>query len=458
MINDRARILKSGIERDGPVIYWMSRDQRCFDNWALLYAQKMADMLDKPLVVIFCLVTDYLEASPRIYHFMINGLRETAEQLKNNNIPFIMEIGRPQKVLPVIINTMNAKMLITDFDPLRPKSQWKKEVMEHVSIPIHEVDAHNIIPCWTASSKQEYGAYTLRPKIHRLLPHFLEPIPRIHRHMNTYTGLLPAVNWSFIAEQFSEEGPETAMRTIQSGSTAGYKKLEKFIKTGLAEYDHTRNDPSLAGQSGLSPYLHFGQVSAQRIALEVLSSGILKSAQEAFLEELIVRRELADNYCYYNQNYDNIKGFPAWAQETLSKHQYDSRQYLYSLEELGTGQTHDAAWNAAQHQLTNTGIMHGYMRMYWAKKILEWSTTPESALKNAITLNDHYGLDGRDPNGYAGIAWSIGGVHDRAWPERSIFGKIRYMNFAGLQRKFNIKEYIKQEDGISGVLGQPLLE
>jgi deoxyribodipyrimidine photo-lyase len=205
-----------------------------------------------------------------------------------------------------------------------------------------------------------------------------------------------------------------------------------------------RNDPTQNGQSQLSPYLHFGQLSAQRVALEVVGRNAPPAAEEAFLEELIVRRELADNFCFYNASYDSFKGFPRWAQVTLHDHRKDPRAYSYTLKELENARTHDDLWNAAQTEMIVKGKMHGYLRMYWAKKILEWAENPEQALRTALYLNDKYELDGRDPNGYAGIAWSIGGVHDRPWKERGIFGKIRYMSYQGMNSKFNITGYIKK--------------
>jgi deoxyribodipyrimidine photo-lyase len=229
---------------------------------------------------------------------------------------------------------------------------------------------------------------------------------------------------------------------LTPGEQGGRARLHDFITNGLASYGTGRNDPCRHGQSGLSPWLHFGQLSAQRVALEVVRSLNASSAAEAFLEELVVRRELADNFCFYNSDYDRVAGFPEWAQRTLAEHRHDTREHRYSPEQLEKGQTHDPLWNAAQLTMVATGTMHGYLRMYWAKKILEWSPSPEEAMETAIMLNDRYQLDGRDPSGYAGIAWSIGGVHDRAWGERPVFGKIRYMNFKGCLRKFNVAEYI----------------
>jgi deoxyribodipyrimidine photo-lyase len=238
-----------------------------------------------------------------------------------------------------------------------------------------------------------------------------------------------------------------AVDWITPGERAAWTALRTFINRGLARYDESRNDPSRHGQSGLSPYLHFGQLSAQRVAMEVMKSAYLEGYQEAFLEELITRRELSDNFCYYNRSYDSAKSFPAWSRATLEKHRHDRREHLYTLAQFEKGRTHDDLWNAAQRELVVRGKMHGYLRMYWAKKILEWCRTPERAVKIALHLNDKYELDGRDPNGYAGVAWSIGGVHDRPWGEREIFGMVRYMSHKGCRVKFDVDAYIEKVNG-----------
>jgi deoxyribodipyrimidine photo-lyase len=222
------------------------------------------------------------------------------------------------------------------------------------------------------------------------------------------------------------------------------KQFDLFMKKHFKQYSAKRNDPTIDFQSGLSPYLHFGQISAQRIVLETIKRSLRSNPQESFFNEIIIWRELADNYCYYNADYDRVKGFPDWAQKTLDEHRNDFREYLYTAEEFENAKTHDDLWNAAQMEMVKTGKMHGYMRMYWAKKILEWTVSAEQALDFAIYLNDKYSLDGRDPNGYAGIAWSIGGVHDRPWFEREIFGKIRFMSYNGCKNKFNVAKYIEK--------------
>lgn len=444
MNQQRMRVLKStGRQKDGPVVYWMSRDQRAQDNWALLHAQQIALERQAPLWVVFCMVPHFLEATIRHYGFMLRGLTETFKALNNKNISSFLLQGQPPDILPQWLERNNAGLLVTDFDPLRIKQEWKGQVLARIDIPCHEVDAHNIVPCWVASSKLEYAAYTLRPKIRKLLPQFLEDIPQICPHpvvapsFDPFPQLEPLLSSLKVNRQVKE------ISWLTPGSRAAYQVLGSFIDDKLPHYDTLSNDPTRCMQSDLSPYLHFGQLAPQRVALSVINEKKTTSDAEGFLEELIVRRELADNFCYYNPCYDDVGAFHPWAQKTLSEHLADVRQYCYPLPDFEQAKTHDELWNAAERQMINTGKMPGYLRMYWAKKILEWSENPREAMKTAIYLNDKYSLDGRDPNGYAGIAWSIGGVHDRAWGEREIFGKIRYMNYNGMKRKFDVAAYIR---------------
>ena len=452
MNQQRVRRIQDGNLQPGPVVYWLSRDQRADDNWALLHAQQQALARQAPLSVVFTLAPEFLSAQPRHYRFMLTGLQETRRQLAAKNIPLVVLSGDPVTELAQYLRRQPCSLLVTDFDPLKTKQAWKRALQSVVAVPIEEVDAHNVVPCWVASNKQEFGAYTLRPKLRRLLADFTEPYPELLRHpFGDAAEVDMAVKLIAAPTPGVPDYPELA-----PGAVAGQRRLRSFLREKLAAYGDSRNDPSLDGQSGLSPYLHFGQLSAQRVFLEVLQASPLGQSQESFLEELIVRRDLADNFCHYNPNYDNSKGFPAWAQETLKQHYADRRSYLYDAAALAAAHTHDPAWNAAQRQLVETGKMHGYMRMYWAKKILEWTSNPDAALATAIELNNHYSLDGRDPNGYAGIAWSIGGVHDRPWGERNIFGKIRYMNAAGLRRKFNnLDAYIRRFGGNLNVASAP---
>jgi len=440
----RVKILFKGQEKKGPVIYWMSRDQRVNDNWALLYAQELAQKRDSPMAVAFCLSPEFLGAITRQYHFMLRGLKELERNLNELNIPFFLLLGDPGQEIPHFLNNHSGSVLVSDFSPLRINRDWKKAVAEKIAITFYEVDAHNIVPCWYASSKQEWAAYSFRPKVHSLLPEFLEDFPALQRHP------FPWQSWGEndwkAAERSLRADTISEVKWIEPGEAASREHLAVFLNQRLSSYDSERNDPSRDGQSNLSPYLHFGQIAAQRVALQVLAS---MPDSSSFLEELVVRRELSDNFCYYNSYYDSFNGFPNWAKETLRIHEKDRHEYLYTLKEMQMAQTHDDLWNAAQLEMVCRGKMHGYLRMYWAKKILEWTETPADALQVAIYLNDRYEMDGRDPNGYTGIAWSIGGVHDRAWKEREIFGKVRFMSYNGAKAKFDVKAYIQKIESLS---------
>lgn len=431
--------------RNGPVIYWMSRDQRARDNWALLYAAASAAEMGTPLMVVFCLLPDFMDAGLRQYDFMLRGLREVEQTLTDQNIPFKVIAGDPVKNISELIIESDAGLLVADFDPLRVKRHWHYAVANMAEVRCVEVDAHNIIPCRHLSQKQEYAAYTIRPKIEKLLHEFLHEFPEIEasgQNVNAASN-----DWNTLYKSLRVDDTVKEVTWIHPGEKAAAAMLEDFIETRLPRYHLDRNDPNQDAVSMMSPYLHFGQISPQRVALAVCESASPQEAKNAYLEELIVRRELSDNFCMYNDNYDKVDGFPNWALKTLNEHRHDTREYTYSLEELERGQSHEPLWNAAQLQMVHTGRMHGYMRMYWAKKILEWTESPEQATEYAIYLNDRYQLDGRDPNGYTGIAWSMGGVHDRAWKERPIFGKIRYMNENGCRRKFDVDAYINRHSG-----------
>jgi len=432
----RIRKLNNKEAADGPVIYWMSRDQRVNDNWALIYAQEFK----RPVIVLFCLVPEFLGATIRQYAFMLKGLQEVEKGLLKNNIPFHLLIGYPEIEIPKFIEKNRAGILVTDFDPLRIKRNWKDKIAKRIKMPFYEVDAHNIVPCWLASDKKEFGAYTLRPKINRLLPEFLEEFPKLSRQKQRPVRINN--KWETLISYLKIDFNVKEVDWLKPGEKEAHKTLKNFIDKRLNDYPELRNDPNLSATSDLSSYLHFGQISAQRVGLEIKKSSAAKKAKQVFLEELIVRKELSDNFCFYEPNYDSVSGFPDWAKQTLIAHKKDKRKYLYTKEPLENGQTHDDLWNAAQLEMVKTGKMHNYMRMYWAKKILEWTKSLEQALEMAIYLNDKYELDGRDPNGYTGIAWSIGGVHDRAWQERPVFGKIRYMSYNGCKSKFDVKKYI----------------
>ncbi|WOL09670.1 deoxyribodipyrimidine photo-lyase [Canna indica] len=449
----RVRVLKpSAASPSGPVVYWMFRDQRAADNWALLHAATLAARSAAPLAVAFCLSHRFLGAHARQLGFMLRGLRSLSRRLADLGLPFFLLRGDASNVLPALLTRLGASALVADFSPLRPVREWKDALCGRVGadVAIHEVDAHNVVPLWGASDKLEYSARTIRPKIHRLLAEYLVEFPQLPPLAVPWAGEAPPeIDWENLIDEVlreAEEVPEIGW--CEPGEEAAMEALmgskDGFLTKRLKSYESDRNDPlKPKALSGLSPYLHFGHISAQRCALEArkLRNSCPKSV-DAFLEELIVRRELADNFCYYQPHYDSLQGAWEWARKTLMDHIADKRDHIYTKEQLENAKTADPLWNASQLEMVHTGKMHGFMRMYWAKKILEWTSRPEEALSVAIYLNDKYEIDGRDPNGYVGCMWSICGVHDQGWKERPVFGKIRYMNYAGCRRKFDVDGYI----------------
>eukprot|EP00927_Polykrikos_kofoidii_P027161 TRINITY_DN24000_c0_g1_i1.p1 TRINITY_DN24000_c0_g1~~TRINITY_DN24000_c0_g1_i1.p1 ORF type:complete len:529 (-),score=97.05 TRINITY_DN24000_c0_g1_i1:159-1745(-) len=460
------------------VLYWMSRDQRVQDNWALLHARDIAVASGGRLMVVFALVPRFLEATLRQYDFMLRGLREVEAELLELRIQFKLltcDYGQHARVFTAFCEKHKVSAIVCDMSPLRTPLAWTAEVATSVGaagVCVVQVDAHNVVPVWQASNKQETAARTIRSKITLQYGTFLKEIPRLEAFVivtdskeeaadGSKDGNASApVDWTKVEASLEIDRSVLPVADLVPGSKAALEQLQGFCSERLSIFAEKRNDPNVNALSGLSPYFHFGQISAQRCALVVkrtaadATSGkaALEKGCEAFLEESIVRRELSDNFCWYQQNYDSLDGAAGWAQETLEVHSIDKREYIYSAEELEGARTHDDLWNASQLQLVRDGKMHGFLRMYWAKKILEWSETPAAALAICIRLNDRYSVDGRDPNGYVGVMWSICGIHDMGWKERPIFGKIRFMNYAGCKRKLNIPNFVRRyssDDGLA---------
>jgi deoxyribodipyrimidine photo-lyase len=414
------------------------------DNWAIIHAQNLALKHKTTLVVLFCLVHNFLGATIRQYGFMLKGLQEIEKDLSKKNIQLIVLTGKPENEIPKFIKRNKIGIVVSDFSPLKIYREWTEKIKRKIKVPFYEVDAHNIVPVWVASAKQEYGAYTIRPKINELLPEYLDEFPKVKKQKLYHEFHTQKNNWNHLLDSLKIDFGVPEVDWLKPGEHEASKTLEYFLKFRLKNYYHDRNDPNKDAHSNLSPYLHFGNISAQRITLNIQKYEKHLKSIEAFLEELIIRRELSDNYCFYNNSYNSVDGFPKWSKDTLNVHRVDKKEYTYTLKKFEQANTHDPLWNAAQLEMVRKGKMHGYMRMYWAKKILEWTKTQENALEIAVYLNDKYELDGRDPNGYTGLAWSIGGVHDRAWGKRKVFGKIRYMNDRGCNRKFDVKTYINE--------------
>ncbi|XAR70404.1 Deoxyribodipyrimidine photo-lyase [Bertholletia excelsa] len=452
----RIRILKQGsrpsIGEVGPVVYWMFRDQRLRDNWALIHAIDQANRANVPVAVAFNLFDQFLGAKARQLGFMLRGLQQLQRDIEESlQIPFFLFQGQAVETIPAFLRECGASLLVTDFSPLRDVRRWKEEICERVSgsVSVHEVDAHNVVPLWMASDKLEYSAKTIRGKINKLLPEYLINFPKLGPPIERWPSRTEIVDWETLITDVVRKGAEVPeLEWCKPGEDAAMEVLmgskNGFLTKRIKNYSIDRNNPLKPDAlSGLSPYLHFGQISAQRCAIEAHNiRKILPQAVDAFLEELIVCRELADNFCFYQPQYDSLQGAWEWARKTLMDHASDKREHIYTREQLEKAQTTDPLWNASQLEMVYHGKMHGFMRMYWAKKILEWTSGPEEALAITIYLNDKYEIDGRDPNGYVGCMWSICGVHDQGWRERPVFGKIRYMNYGGCKRKFDVDGYI----------------
>jgi deoxyribodipyrimidine photo-lyase len=427
------------------VVYWMQRAQRACDNPALNLAIDLGNTWKLPVICVFGLTADYPGAQRRHYRFMLEGLEETAERLRSRGVPFVVRLGSPAEIVARAAAEWRPRIVIGDENPVRIGRVWREEAARRLRVPLVTVDADVIVPS-SLFPKEEYAARTIRPKIHRVWKTYLKPLDE-PRAETQWTGAeLPAsevLDVDRLLERLKVGGvPE--VRGYLGGTTEALRRLDRFVRERLDRYETERNEPEPYMTSELSAHLHFGQISPLTIALRVLNSEGDPASVEAFLEELIVRRELAINFVARNPRYDELAGCPNWAIETLRKHARDPRPHLYSAEQLERGETHDPLWNAAQKEMVITGRMHNYLRMYWAKKILEWSPDAETAFGIALDLNDRYEMDGRDPNGYTGVAWAIGGKHDRPWPERPIFGTVRFMSYESTRRKFDSAVYIKR--------------
>ncbi len=453
LLQTRAKKLGKGSGDGKCVLYIMSRDQRVNDNHALVLAQNCAIEKKLPLAVIFCLYPTTGHRSREQYVWMIEGLKQVELSLWDYRIPFIMLLGDPRRRLVNCFKHLTPASVYFDFNPLRGPRNLQMYLAKHTNCESFVVDTHNAIPVWTASNKQEHSARTLRPKLFGHLDKYLEEPQQVVVHPYGWSGKVMKI--TELKDQINnmlaklDTNKESRLSEYYpSGEKISSDRLSEFINSRLANYSEKRNDLSSDSGLGLSPYLHFGQISSLRILLEVTKEAsndfALQKNIDALTEELVIRKELSDNFCYYNSDYDNLDGAPLWAQKTLSDHANDVREHIYTLEQLKLSETHDPAWNASQKQMVVTGKMNSYMRMYWAKKVLEWSESPTQAIERLIYLNDFYSIDGGDPNGYTGIMWSISGVHDRPWKERSVYGTIRSMVYSGLKRKFDIAEYEKE--------------
>jgi deoxyribodipyrimidine photo-lyase len=442
-----ARItVRRGGEPDGDgtcVVYWMQRTQRASDNPALDVAVEIGNRLQKPVVAFFGLNPFIERANLRHYTFLVEGLADIESGLRRRRVGFVLR-RYPEHGLLKFLDEIRPVAVVSDENPLRQTEGWRRKVTGALRVPFWTVDADVVVPT-KLLLKEQYAARTIRPRINVLLPAFLDPgtndAAQVPWRRPVRVASRPIAG---ILDGLPIDRSVLPVTTWVGGRTQARRRLQTFVRQRLDRYDEARNHPEDAGTSELSPYLHFGHLGPREVAVAILDSGAPEASTAAFLEQLIVRRELAVNFVAFNPHYDRLDGCERWAIATLHQHRRDRRAFEYDWATFEAAATHDPLWNAAQRQMVSTGWMHGYVRMYWAKKILEWTRDAEEAFDVAVRLNDKYFLDGRDPNGYTNIAWAIGGKHDRPWPSRPIYGTIRSMTLVSTARKFDSARYIER--------------
>jgi len=440
-VEDRVQRLNSAPFRADAryVLYWAQVNRRVSFNHGLAYAVGMANQAGLPVLFYEGLTFDYPYASERFHTFIQQGVPDTQAELRRLGVGYVFHQRHRREDRNDILYRMakGAAAIVTDDYPLFPAKRYNASAPAKLDIPYYAVDSSCIVPM-SCFEKREYAAYTIRPKIKRLLPAYLKPVPPI-RVQNKFRGSIP----HFPAGSAGVDPSIRPSPVYRGGARAAHRRLQHFLKHNLHRYANLSGQPAENATSGLSPYLHFGHISSLEIALTVEEyAREHKLIADDFLEELIVRRELAFNFARFAEDPESLESLPNWARATLAKHARDKRNPVYTREQFERALTHDPLWNAAQKELLITGKIHGYYRMYWGKKILEWSATPEAALATAIYLNDRYALDGRDPNSYTNILWCFG-LHDRPWVERPIFGQVRYMSYEGMRRKTDVDAYIR---------------
>jgi deoxyribodipyrimidine photo-lyase len=446
------------VRRAGPtdpdgqcVVYCVRRSQRAIDNPALDIAIEASDILKRPVVAFLGIVPFYPNANLRAYTFLAQGVSDLAESLAERGVGFVLR-RHPDHSLIKFCKEVKPCLVVSDENPMREPERWRRVTAERLSLPFWTVDSDVVVPT-RLMQKEHYAARTIRPHIHAYLDQFLKPSknPRPHFRWRPLRGLQSLDPQDNLLQGLPLDRSAQPVTSFRGGTREALKALRRFLKKRLKGYSDRRNNPELDATSQLSPYLHFGHIGPLTVALAVRASDAPKPDCDAYLEQIIVRRELAINFVRFNPLYERLESCAPWARHTLDEHARDERPYLYTEAQLEKAETHDPLWNAAQQQMVYDGWMHNYLRMYWGKKILEWTPSAAEAYEIAVRLNDRYELDGRDPNGYAGIAWCIGGKHDRPWaPRRPVFGMIRYMSYASTSRKIDSGAYIAKVRALVG--------
>jgi deoxyribodipyrimidine photo-lyase len=449
----RVRQLNAAPERPDRqyVLYWSQMNRRVDSNHALLYAAEAANRLKLPVLFYEGLTCTYEYANDRLHTFILQAVPETARRLKKAGIGYVFYLHQTRQSRNDVLYQLakNAAVLVTDDYPAFIARQHNARVPEKLDTAYHVVDSSCVVPMGEIKERQ-YAAYTIRPKIHRLLPKYLNAADAL-KVKRRFTGEIP----EFHTEVTDQNIPRLVASCeidhsvppsvcFQGGRSIAEKLLSYFLEHNLKRYAQARNEPSEHATSHMSPYLHFGQISSLEIALaskEYAERHKLTASE--YLEELIVRRELAFNYVRHVENPQSLSNLPDWCQHNMKKHARDRRNPTYSSAQIERAETYDEVWNATQKEMLLRGKIHGYYRMYWGKKIIEWARGYQEAADLMIDLHGKYALDGRDPNTYTNVLWCFG-LHDRPWPERPIFGKMRYMSLDGMKRKTNTHAYIHE--------------
>jgi deoxyribodipyrimidine photo-lyase len=434
------------------VLYWMQQSQRVDHNHALEFAIQQANEQDLPVVVGFGLDPDDPEANARHFTFLLEGLQDVAQALQERRIGFVLRRGSPPEVALAL--GQEAALIVTDGGYLRHQRQWREQVAREAERPVWVVETDLVVPIKQASDKAEHAARTLRPKLHRQFERFcigLNPTEPAHDGAR----LKVPSEWPLddVPGLVSELGVDASVKPVSAlfrgGEDAAKQRFRAFLRESFEPYADHRNRPETSDVSHQSMSLHFGHVSPIwliRQAREHRRKG--GKPYEAFVEELLVRRELSFNFVYHEPHYDSVKCLPGWARETLQEHESDPREQLRTRAQLEAGKTDDRYWNAAMQEMRETGYMHNYMRMYWGKQFIAYSRNASQAYRALLAINNKFFLDGRDANSFANVAW-IFGRHDRGWTERPVFGKVRIMKASGLQRKCDPEAYVAKVERLA---------
>ncbi|MDD1770211.1 MAG: deoxyribodipyrimidine photo-lyase [Methanomassiliicoccales archaeon] len=443
-LDDRTRVYKRRDYAGGNIVYWMHREQRREDSHALLQAIATADRYNVQVCAVHCLTPQYLDSTLRQYRFMTKGMKELERKVRELGVGFYVLQGWPEVELPQFLHEVRAGLLITDFSPLIPDRQWKHKVAAEIEMPVLEVDSHNTVPCWSLATRKISTYATFNARVSPLLGYYLTDMPPPTRPKKEWKMEQKETDWRAAEDALTIDRTVGEVDWIMPGEEEAKKRLGVFLKQRLPHYRERSMDPVGDMQSDLSPYLHFGQISAQRVAWEVTRADASPENKVAFFDQLIVRKELADNFCLHTPDYDTTGAFPIWAKRSLGDHRSDEREHVYNLRQLENSESYDPLWNAAQMENVKIGKIHGALRAYWAEKILEWTRSPEEALYIALYLNNKYELDGNDPNGYTGIAMVIGGLYGRPWRPKEVIGKVQAMTYTEQRLSYDIKSYIEK--------------